>query len=82
MPGPNDSSGSTAHIGAKVPLTTKQRLAEIAHEETQPGVNKVTTSDLVRIAVRDFINNYEQDPAQFTPREEGQLQHLRNGGSP
>lgn len=83
MPGPsNDTTATPAHIGAKVPVQTKQRLLEIAHEETIPGRANVTESDLIRLAVQNLINQYEQDPERFNPREEGTLSSLRNGGSP
>jgi hypothetical protein len=53
----------TACISVKVPLTVKERLNEIAFEESTP-TQRVTMSDVARDALTERVTEEENDNKQ------------------
>jgi hypothetical protein len=57
---PSDlSDPETAQITVKVPIRDKEKMLEIAHEESTPH-NRLTMSDVARAAIRDMIQQFDK----------------------
>lgn len=54
------TDAETACVSVKVPLTVKERLNEIAFEESSP-TKRVTMSDVARQALADRVNEDTDD---------------------
>lgn len=66
------NADETASVSGRVPLSSKTRLNEIAFEESNPA-HRVTVSGLVRLAVLDFLEDYERDDVQIQRPSAGVL---------
>lgn len=74
MPDPTADDGSAA-VGAKVSPYVKKRVREIAHEKTNPGVSRVTESDVVRDALHLYIEFYGADEGPTAdPQKRGTIE--------
>lgn len=73
MPAPEESEGSPS-VGAKVSPEIKKRVQEIAHEKTVPGEVRVGESDVVRDALRLYVDFYDTDEGpSASPEERGKI---------
>jgi hypothetical protein len=57
----NQPNEENAQVNFYLPLKEKQRLSEIAHERTEPGQVDVRMSDVLRDAVRLYLDSYDDD---------------------
>jgi len=72
MPTNNPADGQRSPVSLKIEDATKQRLNKIAYELSDPG-SQVTVSHVIREAVNDYIEQYEDDPERCAPGERGSL---------
>ena len=56
----NLTDAETARITVQVPLGVKEKLNEIAFEESSPN-SRVSMSEVARHALTDYVQNYEPD---------------------
>ncbi|WP_435332860.1 hypothetical protein [Haloarchaeobius sp. TZWWS8] len=63
---------TTTQVTVKISDRKKQRINEIAIGETEVG-NRVTSSDVIREAVEDYIAKYDAQPENCQPSERGKL---------
>ncbi|MFB6103338.1 MAG: hypothetical protein ABEJ73_12350 [Haloplanus sp.] len=75
---PNQPSDETTQVTVKISDAKKQRLNEIAFELSEPG-ERVTASDVIRESINDYLDKFEQRPAECTPRERGALNSVDGG---
>jgi len=61
-----------SHVSADIPDSLKMRLNEISIELSEPG-ERVNISDLLREAIRDYVENYDENPEKCQPLERGAL---------
>jgi hypothetical protein len=67
-----DNETSTA-VNTRISDREKAQLNQIAFQESTPN-DRVTASDVVREAVRDYIKRYQTDPEKCAPGERGCLE--------
>lgn len=58
---PHDD-GTNPTVSATVAPAVKVRLREEAHRQTDPGRNNVTEADLIREALRNYLQRCNESP--------------------
>lgn len=58
-----DPTERMAQIGLRLPSELKTEVAQIAHDETEPGVRDVKQSHVIRAAIRFYLDHYEDQDA-------------------
>ena len=66
------TNGQRTMISALVDDATKQRLNEVAFEKSEPG-SQVKVSQVIREALNDYLDSYENDPDGCDPVSRGSI---------
>lgn len=66
----SQQTGTRSRVSVMVSDRVKQRLNRIAYEKSSPQED-VDTSDVVREALRDYVEKFEQQPEACDPLERG-----------
>ena len=56
----NLSDNETAQTTVRVPLEVKERINEIAFEESEPN-DRVNPADVIRLALAQYIERYDEE---------------------
>ena len=56
----SDQEQRDPRIAARIPEEIKTRLDRIAYEESEPGWQKVSRSDVIRAALRHYVDGYAE----------------------
>lgn len=64
-----DSENEKVTVGAKVEPGKKRRLEEIAYERSTPQ-DRLTTSDLLRELITEFVDENDSDSSEGEERAE------------
>lgn len=61
---------------SKIEFQASEELADdldrVAFEQSSPK-NRVTRSDILREAARDYVEKHDEDPDQLSPKDRGSL---------
>lgn len=71
---PADGTAETApemtHLGVRVPRGLKREVNRVAYEQSDP-TQRIEPSDIVREAIRDYIERFDSDPSSCNPARRG-----------
>jgi len=75
----NKNARSATRPRVTVVLSDQRRdqLEKIAYELSEPG-DSVTTSELLREAMEDYVAKFEANPESCSPRKRGKLANKEN----
>lgn len=68
----NNSDDTTTRVTVAVSDSMKSSLNDIAYELSEPG-DRVTSSEVVREAIADYVEKFETQPADCCPRQRGDI---------
>lgn len=77
-PGQPNGAESIEQVGFKLPADEIETIEKLAHEASDPGAH-VTISDFGRAALREFIEDYQDDPEQYDVRRRGAIRADQGG---